>query len=69
MSTKINEAVLATSTGCTSHLSAVPELLVAAVPEFLGGLAVALVTALVAWALRLRRARRTVSAAAEGEPG
>ena len=69
MSTEINEAVLSTGAGCTSHLSAIPELLVAAVPEFLGGLAVALVTALIARALHLRSARRAVSAAAEEEHG
>ncbi|MFD0022786.1 hypothetical protein [Streptomyces sp. NPDC058382] len=69
MLTEINEVVLSTDAGCTGHLSAIPELLVAAVPEFLGGLAAALVTALVARALQLRRARRVVSAAAEEECG
>ncbi|BBC95020.1 hypothetical protein SRO_3844 [Streptomyces rochei] len=65
MPTESNEAVLAISEGCTSHLSVMAELLVAAVPEFLGGLAVTVVTALVARALHLRRARRAVSAAEE----
>ncbi|UJB44493.1 hypothetical protein [Streptomyces sp. A1-5] len=69
MSTEINETVRAIGEGCTSHPGVVPELLLAAVPEFLGGLAVALVTALVARALHLRRGRRAVSAAAAEEPG
>ncbi|WP_406205252.1 hypothetical protein OH807_30515 [Kitasatospora sp. NBC_01560] len=69
MSTEINEAVQAIGEGCAGHLGGVPELLVAAVPEFLGGLAVALVTALAAWGLRRRRARRAVPVAAERESG
>ncbi|MFD9064661.1 hypothetical protein ACFVZ3_24415 [Kitasatospora purpeofusca] len=58
MSTEISETVQAISEGCTGHAGSVPELLAAAVPEFLGGLAVALVTALAAWGLRRRRTRR-----------
>ncbi|MGC0317059.1 hypothetical protein [Kitasatospora acidiphila] len=59
MSTEINEAVQTISEGCASHLGGVPALLVAAVPDFLGGLAVALVTAMAAWGVRRRRTRRT----------
>ncbi|MFJ4798026.1 hypothetical protein [Kitasatospora purpeofusca] len=55
MSTEINETVQAIGEGCGGHASGVPELLAAAVPEFLGGLAVALVTALATWGLRRRR--------------
>ena len=69
MSTEINEPVRVIGEGCISRLCVVPELLVAAVPEFLGGLAVVLITALVAWTLRLLRARRVVSAPAEEETG
>ncbi|MFJ4189486.1 hypothetical protein [Kitasatospora sp. NPDC089509] len=65
MAIKINEAARAIGEGCASHLGSVPELLVAAVPEFLGGLAVALITALAAWGVRRRGSRRTVPVAAE----
>ncbi|MFD8080945.1 hypothetical protein ACFV4F_04515 [Kitasatospora sp. NPDC059722] len=58
MTTEINEAAEAIGEGCADHLGGVPELLAAAVPEFLGGLAVALVTALATWGVRRRRARR-----------
>ncbi|MED7948217.1 hypothetical protein [Streptomyces sp. BE303] len=58
MSTEINETVQAIGEGCASHAGGVPELLAATLPEFLGGLAVALVTALAAWGLNRRRTRR-----------
>ncbi|QMU66831.1 hypothetical protein [Streptacidiphilus sp. P02-A3a] len=55
MAKEVNKAVQAIGEVCTSHLGGIPELLVAAVPDFLGGLAVALVTALGAWGLRRQR--------------
>ncbi|MER7706550.1 hypothetical protein ABTX81_27090 [Kitasatospora sp. NPDC097605] len=58
MSTEINEAVQAIGEGCAGRPGGVPELLAAAAPEFLGGLAVALVTALATWGLHRRRIRR-----------
>ncbi|GAA1939510.1 hypothetical protein [Kitasatospora viridis] len=69
MSTEINETVQAIGPGCAAHLAGIPELLVAAVPEFLGGLAVTLVTALAAWGLHRRHARRALPVAAEEESG
>lgn len=40
---------------CSGQITSVQDLLLASVPEFVGGLLVVFVTAVVAWSLRLRR--------------
>ena len=40
---------------CYGHVTSLQDLLLASVPEFVGGLLVALVTASVAWSIRKRR--------------
>lgn len=40
---------------CSGQITSIHDLLLASAPEFVGGLLVALVTAVVAWSVRLRR--------------
>ncbi|MGY4278588.1 hypothetical protein ACVILE_004768 [Streptomyces sp. M18.1] len=39
---------------CSNHVASLQDLLLAALPEFVGGLSVTLVTAVVAWSVRKR---------------
>jgi predicted acyltransferase len=42
---------------CSNHVASIQDLLLASLPEFVGGLSVALVTAVVAWSVRKRYRR------------
>ncbi|MGW3311759.1 hypothetical protein ACWDG9_34845 [Streptomyces sp. NPDC001073] len=51
---------------CSGKITSVQDLLLASVPEFVGGLLVALVTAAAAWSIRKRR-KHYESVGAEGD--
>ena len=54
------------SDSCSGQITSIQDLLLASVPEFAGGLLVALVTAAVTWSIRQRR-KQCESAVTKGD--